>query len=150
MIVLFDIDYTLFDTAAFKESGLTNYSLYPGVKKILEQLSSSFTLGILSQGETDFQLKKLDTTGIRDVFDRDHMFIIPDKKEALAEILGKIASEEIVFVEDKLEMLEEAKRVNPKIKTVWYRNGPFAENTKSTFNPDVIIFELSKLLEVLK
>ena len=36
-IVLFDIDYTLFDTAFFKESGLSEHKIYEEVIEVLEE-----------------------------------------------------------------------------------------------------------------
>ncbi len=150
MILLFDIDYTLFDTAAFKESGLTSYNLYPEVKNILESLCKSYTLGILSQGETDFQMKKLTETEILELFDKNHIFIIPDKLQALSGIMGKLSHEDVLFVDDKLEMLEEAKKLDPKLKTVWVKNGPFAKSTQCTFTPDKTIPFLSELPSALE
>jgi len=149
MILLFDIDYTIFDTKAFKESGLTSYILYPGVKNILEQLSGTYTLGILSQGETDFQMKKLTETGILDIFDKNHIFIIPDKLQALSDIMGQLSQQDVIFVEDKLEVLEEAKKLDPFLNTIWIKNGPFAQATKSTFIPDKTIDSFSQILEVI-
>lgn len=70
-LVLFDIDYTIFDTNSFKKSGLTLYRLYPGVKNVLEKLNNTYTLGILSQGEKEFQIKKLQETGIFELLDKD-------------------------------------------------------------------------------
>ena len=45
-IVLLDIDYTLFDTKTFKDSGLTNYILYDEVLQVLGRLRGTVELGI--------------------------------------------------------------------------------------------------------
>jgi len=68
IIVLFDIDYTLFNTDTFKDSGLTLYTLYPQVKKVLELLNTKYTLGILSEGDVGLQNRKLKETGIYQLF----------------------------------------------------------------------------------
>ncbi|MGE5042308.1 MAG: HAD family hydrolase [Candidatus Levyibacteriota bacterium] len=148
MTILFDIDYTLFDTETFKKSNLTSYNLYPQTKKVLEQLKSSFRLGILSEGETDFQMKKLQETGILGLFDRAHIFIITNKIESLPGIMEHLKEEEVVFVEDKIRMLEKAKSLDPQLKTVWFKNGPFVE--ESGFTPDHVIESLADLLRVLE
>lgn len=145
MIILFDIDYTLFDTEEFKKSNLTTYKLYPQTQKVLEQLKSSFTLGILSQGEKGFQIMKLQETGILELFDPGHLFIIPDKLESLPGIMDMLKAEDVAFVDDKIWMLEKAKSLDPKLKTVWFKNGPFVK--ESAFTPDKTITSLEELFE---
>ena len=44
--VLFDIDFTLFDTQTFKDSKLTKYTSYGEVISVLENLSKISELGI--------------------------------------------------------------------------------------------------------
>ena len=63
-IVLFDIDYTLFDTALFKQSGLSMHKIYAEVTQTLDGLNNFATLGIFSKGETQFQKTKLEKTGM--------------------------------------------------------------------------------------
>lgn len=144
-VILFDIDYTLFDTENFKASNLTSFVLYPEVKKTLELLSKSFTLGILSKGEKDFQLKKLAETGILDTFDRDKMFIFEDKVIEFENVMNKLKNSDLWFVEDKINMLEMAKKINPKLKTIWFKNGPFVEIINSGFIPDKTIASFEDL-----
>jgi len=57
--ILFDIDYTLFDTDFFKESKLLKHKIYDEVIGVLESLAEATTLGIFSKGETEFQKTKL-------------------------------------------------------------------------------------------
>lgn len=152
ILVLFDIDYTLFDTATFKNSGLSLYTLYPQVKKVLEELSNKFTLGILSQGETDFQIKKLKETGIFELFDKNHLFITRDKHGEMEGILKRLQMEKAIFVEDKPEILKKAKGLDPHMVTVWVKNGPFAAASKADFQPDYVVdsvLEIPTLLDGL-
>lgn len=147
-LILFDIDYTLFDTQVFKDSNLVMYTLYPQVKNILENLNNKFTLGILSQGEKEFQIRKLHETGIFNLFDKDHIFITPDKHGELEGILKNLKIEKTVFIEDKLEILKKAKNLNPAMITIWVKNGPYAQNTKDAFSPDFSVETISKLPDV--
>lgn len=147
-LVLFDIDYTIFDTDVFKASGLKLYSLYPQVKNILNILSNKYTLGVLSQGEKGFQIKKLLETGIYKLFDEDHIFITPDKHGELESIFKNLKIEKTIFVEDKLEILKKAKELNPQMVTIWIKNGPYASTTEETHIPDFSIENISQLPQV--
>lgn len=148
--VLFDIDYTLFNTDSFKKSGLTLYTLYPQVKKVLELLNTKYTLGILSEGEMELQMNKLKQTGIVNLFNQKSTFIVKDKHGELEQIMKLLEAEKAVFVEDKKEMLARAKELDKNLITVWVKNGPYAQSTQSTFIPDYQIntlIELPNLLE---
>src|SRR3989344_4991242 len=72
-IVLFDIDYTLFDTAFFKQSGLSMHKIYAEVMQTLDGLNNFATLGIFSKGETQFQKTKLEKTGMAKFFKEENV-----------------------------------------------------------------------------
>ena len=78
-IVLFDIDYTLFDTDHFKKSALTKHKIYEEVRDVLEKLSKIAMLGIFSEGNLEFQRKKLNQTGIEGYFKKDNTHIVLNK-----------------------------------------------------------------------
>lgn len=59
IMILFDIDYTLFDTENFKQSNLKSHLIYPEVKDVLSSLDKIAVLGILSEGDIVFQMEKL-------------------------------------------------------------------------------------------
>lgn len=149
-ILLFDIDYTLFDTAHFKESNLSSYLLYPDVENVLLKLHSKIQLGILSQGEHDFQIAKLKNTGIFNFFKSEYIFIVEDKHGELQHIMKFLKDFDVIFVEDKKEMLERAKEFDPEIKTVWVQKGPYADATSSKFSPHFTIFDISELPPLLE
>lgn len=138
-VILFDIDYTVFDTANFKNSSLTSFKLYPEVISTLELLSKKFQLGILSKGEKQFQLKKLRETGILNMFDKDLTFIFEDKTIEFKNVMKRFVNLEVWLVEDKVNMLELAKKANPQLKTIWFKNGPFVDLIRSDFIPDKAI-----------
>jgi hypothetical protein len=118
-IIFFDIDYTLFDTLSFKESNFALFQLYPGVKSTIELLSKNSTLGILSTGE--------------------------DKSLEFENLSKKFTDKEIWFVEDKINMLELAKKYNKNLRTIWFKNGPFVDLVKSNFTPDKVIYSFTDL-----
>jgi phosphoglycolate phosphatase-like HAD superfamily hydrolase len=90
------------------------HSLYPEVKPVLDQLTSHYTLGLLSEGLESFQRLKFENSGLAQWFDPEYVFIFPRKLEN--DVLQKLPAS--VIIDDKLEVLE-AVAVDPKFKPVW-------------------------------
>jgi phosphoglycolate phosphatase-like HAD superfamily hydrolase len=150
-IVLLDIDYTLFDTKTFKDSGLTNYILYDEVLQVLGRLRGTVELGIFSKGEIEFQNAKLNKTEIKDFFNKDNVHIFEDKDININQVLEKYKDHRIFLVDDKLSILYAAKIYNPAVFSVWVKRGPFAQNQKplAEFLPDVTLENLSSLDKII-
>ena len=150
-IVLFDIDYTLFNTAIFKASGLTQYSLYDEVKPVLVKLSKIAELGIFSKGEGEFQKAKLEMTGINNLFLNKDIHVFEDKDQNLKEVIKHYANWKIYLVDDKLEILQSAKQFNPLIFTIWVKRGPFAEDKTflKKFSPDISVISLENIVAIV-
>lgn len=148
-LILFDIDYTLFDTDTFKASQLRLFSLYPFVEEVLRAISGAYTLGILSQGEKELQEKKLKETGIIHFFDPSHMYIVENKHTELEKIMKSLVKFSTILVEDKKEMLERAHEFDSDLVTVWVKNGPYASSTLSEFKPSYAIPDVASLPELL-
>lgn len=149
-VILFDIDYTLFDTGKFKESDLTEFILYDEVIDVLHQLGQHAVLGIFSEGELDFQKAKLVNTMIHAHFSEDHLHIVSSKNKTIAEVLKQYEKKNVILVDDKIEILEMAKKLSPHLVTIWVKRGPFASNAASSFSPDVSVETLDEILEVIK
>lgn len=151
-IVLFDIDYTLFDTAFFKESNLLEHKIYQEVIQVLENLKTIAILGIFSEGNIDFQRKKLRETGIEKYFEQDNTHIVLNKLEELKGIIEKYEDRETFFVDDKLAILFDAKESFPDVFTIWVKRGPFAQNQKEIlgFKPDVQVDNLSEAVKIIR
>jgi phosphoglycolate phosphatase-like HAD superfamily hydrolase len=149
-IILFDIDYTLFDTALFKQSNLTQYSLYPEVPDILSNLSNQATLGILSEGEKETQQNKLIKTKIYHFFNKDHIHITSAKQELIQTISEKYKDKSLIIIDDKLTILPLAKKYIPHAFTIWIKRGEYAKNQKPLpgFTPDATLESLTSLLEL--
>jgi len=151
-IVLFDIDYTLFDTEHFKKSLLTKHRIYEEVKDVLEKLSKIALLGIFSEGDLEFQRKKLNKTAINDYFEKDHTHIVLSKLSELRRILKKYENRVIFFIDDKLSILHDAKKMLPRVVTVWVKRGIYAENQKEIpgFKPDAEVKTLKEIVKIVK
>ena len=150
-VVLFDIDYTLFDTRKFKDSKLQDYSIYGEIGRTLTQLKEIADLGIFSKGETEFQKTKLEKTGMLNFFEEKNIHIFNDKDVNLISVLQKYKNSKLFLVDDKLEILRSAKEYMSKIITVWVKRGPYAETQVpiENFVPSATIDDLSDLYRIV-
>ena len=151
-VVLFDIDYTLFDTALFKESKLSKHKVYEEVIEVLDYLKKSATLGVFSEGNIDSQRRKLKETNIDKYFDKDHTHVVLKKLDELKRVLKNYENRQIFFVDDKLSILFDAKKIFPKVIAIWVKRGVYAENQKEIpgFRPDAEVENLSEVVKIVK
>lgn len=150
--VLFDIDYTLFDTNAFKNSQLKDYKVYDEVLLVLDKLSKIADLGIFSKGEVEFQNTKLKKTYIKKFFQNHHIHIFEDKDVNIKNVLDKYRNHTLFLVDDKLLTLYAAKLYNFSVFTIWVRRGPFAKDQRpiKNFSPNATIYNLSDLNKIIE
>lgn len=146
-IVLFDIDYTLFDTAFFKQSGLSEHKIYAEVMQVLNSLNAVAELGIFSKGESKFQKTKLEKTGMAKFFEENNIHIFDDKDANLISVLGKYKDSKLFLVDDKLGILYSAKSHMDRVCTIWIKRGPFAQSQKEIvgFKPDATFKNLKNI-----
>lgn len=151
-IIFFDIDRTMFDTEHFYDTKFSEYRVFKEVKEVLERLSVLTNLGIFSKGEEALQLKKLDKTGIKKYFKENYIHIVEDKYTALKNILKNYNDHAVVFADDDLNSLHLAKKLNKNLITIWVKRGKHAQKQGKIagFNPDFILTDLSKILEILR
>ncbi len=150
-IILFDIDYTLFDTALFKKTNFAQYSLYEEVPGVLADLSRKFILGIFSQGEEALQNKKLKATKIDHFFHKEHIYIESEKEEKIKAIGEKYKNTHLYMADDKLPLLSLMKKEYPRIFTIWIKRGVYAENQDPLpgFTPDAVMENLSGIIPLI-
>lgn len=151
-IIFFDIDYTLFDVAAFKKSNLKDFRLYEETKDILKKLHKWAVLGIFSEGEDNFQKAKLERTGIKKYFLKDNVYVFMGKHNYIENILNQYRGNKIFFVEDKLPILYEVKKKMSEVFGIWVKRGWYAENQKPIpgFKPDAEILSLKEVIEIVE
>lgn len=150
-IVLFDIDYTLFDTKAFKDSNLKTFSVYSEVIDALGEIGAYAKLGIFSEGEEEFQKAKLLQTTIDSHFHSSNVHVVAKKSETIDNILDSYKDFTLFLIDDKLEVLYLAKKNHPQVYTIWMKRGPFALTQKpiANFSPDAIIEDLRMVLPIV-
>ncbi len=149
IIVLLDIDNTLFNTEKLKKSDLTLFELYDEVRDTLTKLSKVATLGIFSQGEIAFQNKKLQETNIQHYFSEEHKHIVEYKIGVMQEVFEKYKNKrKVFFIDDWLDILHAAKKTDPSVFTIWIKRGQYAhtQEERIDFTPDAIVKNLKDIL----
>jgi FMN phosphatase YigB (HAD superfamily) len=143
-IVLFDIDYTLFDTAIFKKSNRHQYVIYDEVLQTLQDLQKIAKLGIFSEGVLKFQQKKLTRTAITHLFHTEHIHIVERKSDVIESVFSLYKDHKIYLVDDKLTILRDAKKFLPSLYVIWVKRGYYAEKQKplKDFTPDAVVNNL--------
>jgi FMN phosphatase YigB (HAD superfamily) len=124
-IIFFDIDDVLFKTNVFIVSGLKEYTCYEDAKKSIIEIKKIATLGILSKGKLDFQLAKLEKTGLIKFFKKEDIYIVPAKDKSVNKIFSKYKDREIFVIDDRIDNLNRLKRVNQNIKTIFIKRGRY-------------------------
>lgn len=132
--VVFDFDYTLADTARFKEALAASPDavqrmsefMFDGAEALLQRLKDEgWTLALLTLGEPVWQRRKADRSGLVGYF--DHVLCTAEPKATrIAEMLAWPAP--LVFVNDNGEEIDMLKRVLPRAKMIAVR-GPKAPPT---------------------
>lgn len=151
-IVLFDIDYTIFNTEIFKKSNFATYSLYKEVLDTFSQLKEIADFGIFSEGDIAFQQRKLRETNIENYFNIDHVHIFEEKNNKLIKLLEKYSDKgNLYFVDDKLSVLHLAKQLEPSVFTIWVKRGYYAMKQKPIegFVPDGTVSELHEIVPLI-
>lgn len=149
IVILLDIDNTLFNTLKLKNSNLTIYEVYDEVVDTLEELSKIAELGIFSQGEVAFQKRKLQKTNISHYFFEEHTHIVEYKIGVIKEVFKKYHNvKKVFFVDDWLDILHAAKQIDPSVFTIWIKRGEYADvqNKLSNFTADATIKNLKEVI----
>lgn len=147
-VILFDIDYTIFNTSHYKQSNRQQFLLYPEVYGTLSSLEKTSILGIFSEGDQEFQKNKLKETKIWHFFNKDDIYIETNKELLIKEISEKYLARPLVVVDDKLPILLILKKHLPNAKMVWIKRGFYAESQKpiAEFDPDAVFDDLAPLV----
>ena len=150
-VVLFDIDYTLFDTANFKQSRLLEHKIYQEVISVLDSLKKIAILGIFSEGDLKFQTQKLVKTDIKKYFKEMHTHIVLNKLNDIKRVFEKYKDNKIFLIDDKLSILNKLKKIMPLCFTIWVKRGWYAQNQKEIpgFKPDATVDNLREVVKII-
>lgn len=143
-IPLSELEEIYYKEAYYKES------LYADALSVISALlEKDIEIGIFSKGHKPFQVMKI--LGLKKHVKDDKIFIFTDKLEKISEVLQPYKEYKIYLVDDMLLVLEEAKRINRSVSTVFIKRKIRAEfqNGFEYFKPDYVIEELEDLLPLV-
>lgn len=124
--------------------------LYKESLGVVEKLSKIGTVGIFSRGFDSFQKRKI--RALKHLLDEEHIYIIVDKKKSLPEILKKYKNFKLYLVDDALDVLYAAWRLEKDTVTIWVKRGQFAKQQKEIegFKPTGIITNLEQAVAIVE
>lgn len=122
------------------------------VYKEMITLIAKFTklgeIGILSQGETKYQLAKF--ASISNHFRPERIHIAFNKMTEMVTIFEKYGNYKVYYVDDLLSMLAAAKEIRSDIVTIWSKRGLYVNKQKTPFKPDLEIENLTQAYHFIK
>ncbi|MDQ6693361.1 MAG: HAD family hydrolase [Chloroflexota bacterium] len=112
--------------------------LYPGAIATLEYLSDFGEVAILSDGDTEFQPRKIASAGITEaVGGPADVLIYTHKETCFEDVMERLPSDHYVLIDDKEKILAGAKEVmKDKLTTIWVKQGHYASDPAFYRKPD--------------
>jgi len=100
--------------------------LYPGALDAVKHARQWGPVVILSDGDAVFQPRKVDRSGLWQVFD-GHVLIYVHKEEELDDVERLYPSQRYVMIDDKLRILDAMKKIwGKRVTTVFPKQGHYA------------------------
>jgi len=122
--------------------------LYPESLDAVEHAKELGRAAILSDGDVVFQPRKVDRSGLYDIFD-GHVLIYVHKEAELADVEAKYPAEHYVMVDDKVRLLTAMKKYwGKRVTTVFPRQGHYALDEKLVAQypkPDIALERIGDL-----
>jgi len=131
---------SLFDNYPFSKA------LYPHVLETLRYLRTLGLTVIVSDGDPIFQPEKIVRSGLAETVE-GHVLIYTHKQEHLDEIMQLYPTDHYVMVDDKPDILADAKSiVGDCLTTVFVKQGKYAAGEKPpNFTPDITVLHIADL-----
>ena len=122
--------------------------LYPESLDAVEYAKKLGTAAILSDGDVVFQPRKVDRSGLYDIFE-GHVLIYVHKEAELADVEAKYPADHYVMVDDKVRLLSAIKEHwGKRVTTVFPRQGHYALDEKLVSQypkPDITLERIGEL-----
>ena len=122
--------------------------LYPESLDAVEHAKQLGRAAILSDGDVVFQPRKVDRSGLYDMFE-GHILIYVHKEAELADVEAKYPAEHYVMVDDKVRLLAAIKEYwGKRVTTVFPRQGHYALDEKLVAQypkPDITLERIGEL-----
>ena len=112
--------------------------LYPGSLLALKYLTKIGEVGILSDGDSDYQPRKIANAGLTEaVGGPADVLIYTHKETCFEDVMKRLPGRHYVLVEDKEKLLASAKEfMGDRVTTVWVKQGHYAHDPKAYRKPD--------------
>jgi FMN phosphatase YigB (HAD superfamily) len=128
--------------------------LYPGTLPALKHVSKLGEVGILSDGDEDYQPRKIANAGLTDaVGGPADVLIYTHKDQCFEDVMRRLPGRQYVLVEDKEPLLAAAERfMHWHVTTVWVRQGHYAHDPKyyEKPDPDITLDSIGDLVKLSK
>jgi len=128
--------------------------LYPGTLLALEYLGKLGNTAILSDGDEDYQPRKIANAGLTHaVGGPADVLIYTHKETCFEDVMQRLPGKHYVLVEDKERLLAAAKEfMGDEVTTVWVKQGHYAHDPKHYRkpDPDITLNSISDLRKLKK
>ena len=145
-------------TVAYKVANVINgwpYEeyLYPGTVAALECVTRLGEVAILSDGDVTYQPRKIARAGLAKIVGYSDVLIFTHKQDHLDDIMRQLPGQHYVLVDDKENILAEAKEaIGDQLTTIWVRQGKYARDPARYRkpDPDIVLEEIGDLCELTR
>jgi FMN phosphatase YigB (HAD superfamily) len=124
--------------------------LYPNSLDAVEHVKQWGPIVIVSDGDVVFQPRKVDRSGLGDVFG-SNVLIYVHKEHELDDVEARFRAKHFVMIDDKVRLLSAVKKFwGPRVTTVFPRQGHYALNSVEVAKyprPDITIECIGELLD---
>ena len=124
--------------------------LYPNSLDAVEHVKQWGPIVSVSDGDVVFQPRKVDRSGLGDVFG-SNVLIYVHKEHELDDVEARFNAKHFVMIDDKVRLLSAVKKFwGPRVTTVFPRQGHYALNAVEVAKyprPDITIERIGELLD---
>ncbi len=144
-LILIDFDHTLFNTEKFKKAikreAIPRYRgfLYKDALEFLDYAKKFGKLILFSEGEADFQRKKIKKSGVLKFFSKVKIYPTDSKAQNFVEFQG----ERIILIDDKPKIADEA--ISVGLSVIRVRRGKY-KSINTRFTPAIEVKSLKEII----
>lgn len=128
--------------------------VYPGAFDALEYLRNFGEVAILSDGDEDYQPRKIAAAGLTEaVGGPADVLIYTHKETCFEDVMRRMPAEHYVLVDDKEKILSGAKRfMGNRLTTVWVKQGHYAQDPAQYTppEPDIVLAMIADICNLDK
>ena len=101
--------------------------LFPNALESLKILKKIGNVIIFSLGDSTYQKIKIKKSGIEKTIGKNNIILTKNKDLEIKDLVLKLAKKytKIVVIDDRTDILEIAESINPKITTIWVKQGKY-------------------------